>query len=172
MPESARTVVSLLIPNKIHHRSRCFHYLNPTPLHSQLQLDDREFLDKIVVNDELHARESIAMLGSMITINAAIMLNQEGKTVEETVEYMMEYGFRERAKAQSVMNFIGPTSENGKPNLWAPYTFTYLFGRIDFVLPAFTKAVKEDVLGEFFRTIYLNPYSGSSVTWKKAFEWL
>ncbi len=132
----------------------------------------REFLDKIVVNSELHAHRSIAMLGSMVTINAAIMLNREDKAVEETVEYMMEYGFRERAKAQSVMGFIGPTSKNGKPNLWAPYIFTYLFGRIDFVLPTFTKAVKKDVLGEFFRTIYLNPYSCSSVTWKKAFEWL
>ncbi len=132
----------------------------------------REFLDKVVVNRELHALRSIGMLGRMVTINAAIMLNQEGKTVEETVEYMMEYGFRERATAQSTIGFIGPTSENGDPNLWAPYIFTYLFGRIDFVLPAFTKAVKEDVLGEFFKTIYLNPYSGSSVTWRKAFEWL
>ena len=25
---------------------------------------------------------------------------------------------------------------------------------------------------EFFKTIYLNQYSGSSLTWKKAFEWL
>lgn len=132
----------------------------------------RDFLDKVVVNRELHAAKSIDMLGKMVRINAAIMLNQEGKTVEETVEYMMEYGFKERATAQSAIGFIGPTSENGKPNLWAPYIFTYLFGRIDFVLPAFTKAVEEDVLGEFFRTIYLNPYSGSSVSWKKAFEWL
>jgi hypothetical protein len=132
----------------------------------------REFLDKVVVNRELHALRSIGMLGRMVTINAAIMLNQEGKTVEEAVEYMMECGFKERAMAQSTIRFIGPTSENDKPNFWAPYIFTYLFGRIDFVLPAFAKAVKEDVLGEFFRTIYLNPYSCSSVTWKKAFEWL
>ena len=132
----------------------------------------REFLNKVVVNREFHAHTSIAMLDQMVKINAAIMLNQEGKTVEETVEYMMEYGFRERARAQSAIGFIRPTSENGRPNLWAPYIFTYLFGRIDFVLPTYTKAVKEDVLGEFFRTIYLNPYSCSSVTWKKAFEWL
>jgi len=132
----------------------------------------REFLDKVVVNREFHALRSIDMLGKMVTINAAIMLNQEGKTIEETVEYMMEYGFRERAMAQTGIGFIRPTSENGKPNLWAPYIFTYLFGRIDFVFPTFAKAVKEDVLGEFFRTIYLNPYSCSSVTWKKAFEWL
>ncbi len=132
----------------------------------------REFLDKVVVNRELHALRSKDMLGRMVRINAAIMLNQEDKTVEETVEYIMEYGFTERARAQSAIGFIRPTNENGRPNLWAPYIFTYLFGRIDFVFPAFTKAVKEDVLGEFFRTIYLNPYSCSSVTWKKAFEWL
>ncbi|MGY5861067.1 MAG: hypothetical protein RTU09_01640 [Candidatus Thorarchaeota archaeon] len=132
----------------------------------------REFLDQVVVNRELHARRSLAMLGRMVTINAAIMLNQEGKTVEETVEYMMEYGFREKTRAQAAIPFIGRTSENGKTNLWAPYIFTYLFGRIDFVFPTFTKAVKEDVLGEFFKTIYLDPYSCSSVTWKKAFEWL
>jgi hypothetical protein len=132
----------------------------------------REFLDKVVVNRELHALRSIAMLGRMVRINAAIMLNQEDKTVEETVEYIMEYEFTERARAQSAIGFIRPTNENGRPNLWAPYIFTYLFGRIDFVFPTFMKAVKEDVLGEFFRTIYLNPYSCSSVTWKKAFEWL
>jgi hypothetical protein len=132
----------------------------------------RDFLDKEVVNRELHAVRSISMLQRMVTINAAIMLNQEGKTVEETVEYIMEYGFRERSMAQAGIGFIRPTSENGKPNIWAPYIFTYLFGRIDFVFPTFTKAMKEDALGEFFRTIYLNPYSGSSLTWKKAFEWL
>ena len=32
--------------------------------------------------------------------------------------------------------------------------------------------VEKDVLPEFFKTVYMNPYSGSSVTWKKAFEWM
>ena len=49
---------------------------------------------------------------------------------------------------------------------------TVIAGRRDYVLPTFEKAVHEDQLTEFYKTVYLNPYSGSSLTWNDAFNWL
>jgi hypothetical protein len=108
----------------------------------------------------------------MTGINAAILLNDEGKSVEEAIEYLINRGYRTREAAEASISFISPTTKTGKINLFAPYIFTYFIGRRDFVHPSFLKAVQKDVLPEFFKTIYMNPYSGSSVTWNKAFEWM
>lgn len=70
------------------------------------------------------------------------------------------------------INFISPTTKDGKPNFFAPYIYTYFKGRTDFVLPTYLKAVEKDVLPEFYKTIYMNPYSCSSTTWNKAFDWM
>jgi len=59
---------------------------------------------------------------------------------------------------------------NGKLNFFKPYIFTYFFGRRDYVLPTFQKAQKKDKVNEFFQTLYLNPYSRSTATWKIAFS--
>jgi hypothetical protein len=50
--------------------------------------------------------------------------------------------------------------------------FTYHVGKTDFVMPAFSKAVEQGLVAEFFKVLYLNPFSGSSATWKMAFNWL
>ena len=84
----------------------------------------------------------------------------------------MYRGLRTENHAKAATKFIKPSNDDGMPNFWAPYIFTYYFGRTDFVFPTYKKAVQNDVLPEFYRTIYLNPYSGSSITWKNAFEWL
>jgi len=66
--------------------------------------------------------------------------------------------------------FIKPFTSNGKPNLFKPYIYTYFFGKRDYVLPTFRKAQKKNKLREFFQTLYMNPYSRSTATWKTAFS--
>jgi len=132
----------------------------------------KEFLG--VVDDSLRMQvmNILYVLRRMASINAAIMLNDEERTVEEAVDYIVNRSFRTRESAQQSINFIAPTTKDGKPNFFAPYIYTYYKGRTDFVLPMYLKAVEKDVLPEFFKTIYMNPYSGSSVTWNEAFQWI
>lgn len=111
-------------------------------------------------------------LRRMTQINTAILLNDEGKSEEEAIDYMSNRGFRTRESSEASLAFISPTTKDGKPNIFAPYIFTYFIGRTDFVYPTFLKAKDLDMLPEFFKTVYMNPYSGSSVTWSKAFEWM
>jgi hypothetical protein len=111
-------------------------------------------------------------LRRMTSINAAIMLNDKRKDVEEVVEYLIERDFRSEKSARSAIGFICPTTSEGSPNFWAPYVFTYFFGKNDYVLPTYSKALENDQLPQFFQTLYLNTYSRSSVTWKHAFDWL
>lgn len=132
----------------------------------------KEFLGVVEDDPQIEIANALYLLRRMTSINAAIMLNDEGKTVDEAVEYMIERGFRTEKSAKGSIAFIGPKMNDGRLNFWAPYVFTYFFGRNDFVLPTFNKAVEEDELAKFYQTLYLNPYSGSSVTWNKAYEWL
>lgn len=111
-------------------------------------------------------------LRRMTGINSAILLNDEGKSVDEAVDYLTNRGYRTRSSAEASIAFISPTTKDGKTNFWAPYIFTYFIGRTNFVLPTFNKAVEKDELVKFYHTLYLNPYTGSSVTWNKAYEWL
>ena len=132
----------------------------------------KEFLG--VHDDDPRTRvvNALYSLRRMTSINAAIMLNHEGKSVDEAVAYMMEKGYRTEKSSKGSIGFISHTAKDGRPNLWAPYVLTYFIGRTDFVLPTFNKAREQDQVPEFFRTIYLNQYSGSSLTWNKAFAWL
>ncbi|TFG34175.1 hypothetical protein EU527_04815 [Candidatus Thorarchaeota archaeon] len=132
----------------------------------------KEFLSVIDENPHIEIADALYTLRRMTSINAAIMLNEERKSIDDAVEYMYERGYRNQKSAKSSIAFIAPTLPDGRPNFWAPYVFTYFFGRTDFVLPTFKKAVENDELARFYQTLYLNPYSGSSVTWKKAFHWL
>jgi hypothetical protein len=132
----------------------------------------KEFLGVIERDQNMEIEDALYSLRRMTSVNAAIMLNEEGKNVNEAIEYMYERGFRTRKSAEASIAFIAPKMPDGRPNFWAPYVFTYFFGRTDFVLPTFNKAAKSNQLTRFFQTLYLNPYSGSSVTWRKAFNWL
>jgi len=132
----------------------------------------KEFLGVVEEDPHIEIADALYTLRRMTSINAATMLNAEGKSTEEAIEYMFERGYRTEKSAKGSMGFIGPKMADGRPNFWAPYVFTYFFGRTDFVLPTFNKAVQEDELAKFYQTLYLNPYSGSSVTWRKAFDWL
>ncbi|TFG30878.1 hypothetical protein EU528_07640 [Candidatus Thorarchaeota archaeon] len=132
----------------------------------------KEFLGVVEDNPNIEIDEALYTLRRMTSINAAIMLNDEGKSSEEAIEYMSERGYRTEKSATGSIGFIRPKMEDGRTNFWAPYVFTYFFGRTDFVLPTFNKAVEQDELARFYQTLYLNPYSGSSVTWNKAFNWL
>ena len=132
----------------------------------------KEFLEVVESNPHIEIDQVLYSLRRMTSINAAIMMNEKGKSADEAVEYMFERGFRTEKSAKGSIGFIGPKMADGRTNFWAPYVFTYFFGRTDFVLPTFNKAVEQDELVKFYQTLYLNPYSGSSVTWHKAYEWL
>jgi hypothetical protein len=102
-------------------------------------------------------------------LNAAYMLNVESVDDEKTAEYISSEGFVPIEDAKQSLSFSKPASPDGKPNLFKPYIYTYYFGRKDYVLPTFQKAQEKGRLKEFFRILYLNPYSRSSATWKTAF---
>ncbi len=132
----------------------------------------KDFLSVSEDDSRIVVLNALTPIRQMTGINAAILLNDEGKSVEEAIEYLINRGYRTREAAEASISFISPTTKDGKINLFAPYIFTYFIGRRDFVHPSFLKAVQKDVLPEFFKTIYMNPYSGSSVTWNKAFGWM
>jgi len=132
----------------------------------------REFLEIADDSPTMKIWNLLYVLGRMTSINVAIILNQEKGSIEDAVEYQVERAFRERDRAKASLDFIRPKQENGKVNFWSPYIFTYFLGRTDFVYPTFEKAKEQDLLSDFFKTIYLNPYSCTSLTWNEAFEWL
>ncbi|MFW9768706.1 MAG: hypothetical protein ACFFF9_03335 [Candidatus Thorarchaeota archaeon] len=132
----------------------------------------KDFLGITEEESRVAVYEALYPVRRMTSINAAILLNDEGKSEEEVIDYICERTFRTRETAEASLAFIGPRTKDGKTNFFAPYIFTYYVGRTNYVYPSFLKAIEKDVVPEFFRTVYMNPYSGSSVTWNKAFEWL
>jgi hypothetical protein len=114
--------------------------------------------------------ESLSELGRMIALNVASMLNVENVDDEAAAEYSASEGFISIGDARKQLGFLKPLSPDGKPNFFKPYVYTYFFGRRDYVMPTFQKAQKKDRLREFFRTLYLNPYSRSTATWEIAFS--
>jgi hypothetical protein len=132
----------------------------------------KDFLGVSENDPRINVLNVLNPLREMTSINAAILLNDEGKSVEEAINYLFERGYRSRESAETSIAFISPTTKDGMTNFFAPYIFTYSIGRRDFVYPVFLKAAERNVLPEFFKTVYMNPYSGSSVTWHKAFKWM
>ncbi len=118
------------------------------------------------------AYDLLYRLRRMVAINTAIMMNHEECSTEEAESYAAEKGLRTRQEARSSLSFISPKTTDGRPNIWAPYCFTYLIGRTDYVEPTFARAKEKGMLAEFFRTLYAEPFSRSSVTWNDSFEWL
>ncbi len=183
------TLLNVIYHEYEHHVSNLWHekaYLNSqhlelsiVPLHtgrcviSEGTADTaREFLQVVDDSPKSTVINLLYVLRRMTGINAAIMLNDEEAPEEEAIDYMVDRGLRTRQSAQQSLNFISPKTKDGHPNFFAPYIYTYFKGRTDFVLPMYLKAVRKDVIPEFFKTVYMNPYSGSSVTWNKAFEWM
>jgi hypothetical protein len=132
----------------------------------------KEFLGVVDDSPRMRIVEALNVLRRMTSINAAIKLNDERCSVDDAVDYLVNRGLRTEESAKQSINFISPTTKDGSINFFAPYIFTYFIGRTEFVLPMYNKAIEQDVLPEFFKTVYMNPYSGSSVTWNKAFEWM
>jgi hypothetical protein len=132
----------------------------------------REFLGVLDDSPRMLVVRALYNLRRMTGINAAILLNKDNKIKDEVVDYLVKRGLRKRKRAEQSIAFIRPVNKDGKPNLFAPYVFTYNIGRTEYVLPTFQRAAEQDALPDFFRILYLNQYSGSSVTWNSAFEWL
>ncbi|MFW9787210.1 MAG: hypothetical protein ACFFE2_09690 [Candidatus Thorarchaeota archaeon] len=132
----------------------------------------KEFLRVIDDSPRMQVMDVLSVLRRMAGINAAIMMNAEGASAEDAVEYIVGRGFRTHESAKQSINFISPKTADGRINFFSPYIYTYYKGRTDYVLPQYNKAVEKDALPEFFKAVYMNPYSGSSVTWNKAFNWL
>jgi hypothetical protein len=132
----------------------------------------KEFLGVSSNDSRNEITDALYALRRMASINASIMLNDKRRDVDEAIEYLIDWGFRSAKSAKSSIAFISPTTADGRLNFWAPYVFTYFFGKTDYVLPTFNRASENGQLSQFFRTLYLNTYSRSSVTWKRAFDWL
>ncbi|MFQ5833278.1 MAG: hypothetical protein ACE5H4_11280 [Candidatus Thorarchaeota archaeon] len=108
----------------------------------------------------------------ILSINAAMMMNQEEVPFDEAVEYAIERSFSPRESLEGALGFMTPKTPSGSPNFFSPYVFAYFIGRNEFVYPAFAKAKERNMLSKFYRTAYLNPYVGHSATWRDAFDWL
>lgn len=132
----------------------------------------RDFLGVNDNSSRTAAYDLLYRLRRMVAINTAIMMNHEDCSTGEAESYSAEKGLRTREDARSSLSFISPKTSDGRTNIWAPYCFTYLIGRTDYVEPTFTRAKEKGKLAEFFRTLYAEPFSRSSVTWKDSFEWL
>jgi len=130
----------------------------------------RDFLGLQLSEEYGEFIESLSNLGRMIGLNVAYMLNVENVDDETAAEYMASEGFLPIEEARKGIRFSKPLTPDGRPNLFKPYVYTYFFGRRDYVLPTFQKAQKKGKVKEFFQTLYLNPYSRSSATWKIAFS--
>ncbi len=114
--------------------------------------------------------EALSRLQDIVNLNVAYMLNVENIDEKTAVEYVASEGFVPIEEARKAIMFSLPSTPDGKPNLFKPYIYTYFFGRRDYVLPTFQKAQKKGKVKEFFQTLYLNPYSRSTTTWKIAFS--
>jgi len=130
----------------------------------------KEFLGLQLGGEYSGLIESLSNLRSMLSLNAAYMLNVENVDDETVAEYIASEGFLPIERARKGIGFSKPLTPDGKPNLFKPYVYTYFFGRRDYVLPTFQKAQKKGKVKEFFQTLYINPYSRSSATWKTAFS--
>lgn len=129
----------------------------------------REFLDLKFEGENTQLVESLNKLEKMAGLNAAYMLNVENVDEETAAEYTSSETFRPVEDARRANAFRKPITSDGRPNFFKPYDYTYFFGKTDYVLPTLRKAQKKDKVKEFFQTLYLNPYSRSSATWKIAF---
>jgi hypothetical protein len=132
----------------------------------------KEFLGVVDTSPRAQAFQALYELRRMVSINTAILMNAEGATIREAIDYSSERGLRDKDSAKGSIEFTKPEVKAGKPNLWAPYVFTYFIGRFRFVLPTFKRAVEQGQVDRFFNTVYANPFSCSSLTWEKAFDWL
>ncbi len=132
----------------------------------------KEFLGLKDTDPSTKAVDVLYKLARMVSINAALFMNRDNFTIEETISYIAEKQIRPEDDAKNSIAFMRPMNPDGSLNFWAPYIFTYYIGRTQFVKPTFDKAKAKGKEVEFFKTIYLNPYSASSVTWNDAFEWL
>ena len=130
----------------------------------------RDFLGLQLSEEYCEFIESLSKLRRMIGLNVAYMLNVEKVNDETAAEYVASEGFLPKEEARKGIGFSKPLTPDGKPNFFKPYVYTYFFGRRDYVLPTFLKAQKKGKVKEFFQTLYLNPYSRSSATWKIAFS--
>jgi len=130
----------------------------------------RDFLGLRLDEENGAVAETLSSLGSMVGLNVAYMLNVEHADDKTAAEYYASETFMPLEEAKKHLAFTKPLTSDGKLNFWAPYIYTYFFGRRDYVLPTFREVQKKGKLKEFFATLYLNPYSRSTSTWKIAFS--
>jgi hypothetical protein len=130
----------------------------------------REFLG--IDSDKKHGKlmDALRDLSSLASLNIAYMQNIESANTETAAEYLASQAYVPITEARKLTQMSKPQTPDGKPNLFKAYVYTYHFGRRDYVLPTLQKAQKKHKQKEFYQTLYLNPYSRSSATWKLAFS--
>jgi len=130
----------------------------------------KDFLGLQLSGEHNELIEALHTLEGMITINVSYMFNVENTDDKIAAQYFMSQGYVPIEKAKKYLGILKPLRADGKPNFFNPYIYNYFFGKRDYVLPTFQKAQERNKLEEFFQTLYLNPYSRSTATWKIAFS--
>lgn len=166
--------IALLFREKYFHEHHALD-LAVVPLHTPSSVIDegtadcaQEFLE--LTNGSILERmiKWLQELRRLVQVNIAYDMNTKGLDFEDALEILCDRAYTDAKKAKSKLQFTQPKIA-GKINFWAPYVFTYFFGKKDYVLPLFEKARKKGKLHEFFEILYLNPYSRSIMTWEDAF---
>jgi len=130
----------------------------------------KDFLGLQLSGEHNELIEALHTLEGMITINVTYMFNIENIDDKTAAQYFTSQGYVPIEEAKKYLGILKPLRPDGKPNFFNPYIYNYFFGKRDYVLPTFQKAQERNKLEEFFQTLYLNPYSRSTATWKIAFS--
>jgi len=159
------------------YREKGLLYLSAVLLHTKSSIIDegtadcaKDFLGLQLSGEHNELIEALHTLEGMITINVSYMFNVENTDDKIAAQYFMSQGYVPIEKAKKYLGILKPLRADGKPNFFNPYIYNYFFGKRDYVSPTFQKAQKKNKLKEFFQTLYLNPYSRSTATWKIAFS--
>ncbi len=95
------------------------------------------------------AEKITAQLGQLrrvVGINALVMLNKQGRSEKEVLEYLMDFGALEEEYAKARLPFMTDP-------MWAPYGFTYFVGAW-LVKGFFVAAQEAGVIDEFVQALY------------------
>lgn len=88
----------------------------------------------------------IGKLRRAVGINALVMLNQQGQSEKEVLDYLMDYGALEEEYAKARIPFM-------TDQMWAPYGFTYFVGA--WLVKGFYNAAQEaGMINEFVQALY------------------
>jgi hypothetical protein len=108
------------------------------------------------VDDEVVSRADRMLSG--VRGNAVFLLHEDGRSDDEVVAYLQQYGLLSEVRARKALDFL-------KSPLWRAYTFTYYYGR-RLMLPLLQGDDRQAV---FRRILTEQVYPSLLVEWKTAY---